>query len=425
MREEFLHFIWRFKKLDLLHLYTSNNQKIDVFDFGQYNTDAGPDFLNAKIKIDGKEWSGHIEMHTTSSDWNKHNHQRDPQYQNVILHVVYEADVDIFYSDTEETIPCLILKNKIDLTLYNKYERLLAEASWIPCENYLDKIDKDRINLLYYNFTVERIGRKAEDILTILKKNNDDWDQTIFIAIARGFGLKVNADGFEALCSSTPINILRKHTDHRNQIEAILYGQSGFLTSKFKDQYPTQLLDEYRFLQHKYNLTPISPTYWKFLRLRPPNFPTLRISQFAHLLSKNQSFYSLFIEESVSNIQAAFADIYASSYWNNHYRFDKTTEKEAKKNLGQNTIDLILINSVAPLIFMYGKKQKSQEHIDKSIKLLEMVAPEKNKIISTWNSLGFKSDSAFDTQALLQLKKEYCTHKRCLQCSIGYQLLSK
>lgn len=424
MREEFLHFIWRFKKLDVLQLKTTLGQQVDIIDFGQYNTDAGPDFLHAKIKIDNKEWSGHIEMHTRSSDWNRHKHQYDLQYQNVILHVVYEADTDIFYTETDETIPCLSLLGKIDLSLYDTYERLMSEASWIPCEKYLDTIDRDMSSLLYYNLAIERLGRKAINIQALLKKNSGDWDQTIFTAIARGFGLKVNADGFETLCSSIEINMIRKHLDNRLQVEAFLYGQAGFLTSRYQEEYPVKLYKEYEFLKHKYGLTSISPTHWKFLRLRPPNFPTIRISQFAHLLSTNQSFYSLIIEESVGSIQAAFNDLQASSYWDNHYKFDKKAEKSTKKNLGQNTIDLILINSIAPLIFMYGKINSSQAHIDKSIQLLEIVAPEKNKIISRWKSLGFESTSAFDTQALLQLKKEYCTNKKCLNCAIGYKLIS-
>lgn len=425
MREEFLHFIWRYKKIDVLNLYTTENQKIDILDFGQYNTDAGADFLNAKIKIEETEWVGHIEMHVLSSEWTKHRHQNDPQYENVILHVVYTDDTPIRYPNSEERIPCLVLENNIDMALYDRYEALLIQESWIPCEPYLRDDDKRRASLSYYSLTIERISRKSEDLARFLKHNNNDWGQTVFTAIARGFGLRINTDGFEQLCHSLPINILRKHTDQRSQIEALLYGQAGLLTSKFRDTYPTSLYKEYNFLRHKYDLTPISPVYWKFLRLRPANFPTIRISQFANLIMKHSSLFSLIMEAPVETIKAAFLEISASLYWDDHYRFDKSANKESKKNLGQKMIDLILINSIAPVLFMYGKNKKSQSHIDKAIQLLEMVNAENNNITRKWKELGFDCQSAFDSQALLQLKKEYCVHNRCLHCTVGYNLLSK
>jgi len=429
MQEEFLHYLWKFRLFDGKDLFTKTGEPVEIIKCGEPNSDSGPDFFNAKIKIGKTIWAGNVEIHVHASDWETHKHQNDKAYDNVILHVVHEADVTLKRRNGE-IMPTLELKGKIQEGIYKKYLSFKTNNSWIPCNTQIQSIDSFSVNHWLDRLLIERLERKTLSIIELLRENQNNWEETFYQFLAGGFGLKLNTHPFDLLAKSLPLNVLAKHKDNPFQIEALLFGQAGLLapgptpaSEEKEDDYKKQLFDEYEFLRKKFKLKPIDGHLWKFMRLHPPNFPTIRIAQFANLICKSLHMFSKVIEATnIYNIQSLL-HAEASDYWISHYRFERPSSPR-KKILGQETKNILIINVVVPFLFVYGKQKGEPQLIERALEFLAKIEGEKNSIIEKWNSLGIKSENAYQTQGLLQLKNEYCAKKRCLECSIGVKLLA-
>ena len=422
MKEDFLHYIWKYKLFNTANLTTHNGIAITVLNFGLHNTDAGSDFFNGKVKIGATTWAGNIELHINSSDWIKHKHQDDKAYDNVVLHVVYNNDKDILDKEGN-VIPTLELKDLIDLQIIKKYEQLvLLPDSGIPCGKQIKTVDEFTINSWLNRLAIERLERKSAEIEGMLKLNKNNWEETFYQYMFKYFGLKVNALPFELLAQNSPLKIIEKHHTI-SSIEALLYGQAGYLESDIEDEYYVKLKKEYQFLKAKFELVSLDKTIWKMLRLRPGNFPTIRISQLANLLSiKTRLFSKVLAAETVVELQNLF-NAKTSDYWKTHYQFNETVENDTEKKLGIATINSIIINVIVPFTFVYGKAKQNEKLVDKSLNLLESIKAENNIIIKNWKALGVKSSNAMQTQSLIELKNNYCSQKKCLNCSIGNKIL--
>lgn len=420
-KEEFLHYIWQYKLFNTNSLLTTQGEVVEVIHTGYPNSDSGPDFFNAKIKIGKTVWAGNVEIHIKSSDWIKHNHQEDQAYQNTILYVVYQNDKEIKYSTGKE-IPAIQLQPLIDNTLIEKYQDLLSSKDWIPCGEQIKQVDSFIVQNWLNRLVLERLERKSEEIEATLKLNKNDWEKTLYHYLFKYVGLKVNAEPFHLLAKNTSLKIIDKHRNITS-IEALLFGQAGFLQEEIEDEYYQQLKKEYQFLKAKFILQPMDKSLWKFLRLRPNNFPPIRIAQLTNLLVNNSRIFSKIIEADSSKQIQSFFNATASSYWNNHYQFDKKSNKNFPKKIGDLMMNNIIINVVVPLIFVYAKSKQDERKKEKALQLLEEIKAEKNTIISNWEKLGVKIENSLQTQALLELKSNYCSQKKCLNCSIGNKIL--
>lgn len=422
MTEEFLHFLWKFRLYKSTDLLTSDNKSVAIINPGQHNDDAGPDFINAKIKIADTIWAGNVEIHINSSDWDKHKHQHDDAYKNVILHVVHNFDKQIKRKNSTELIPTLELIGKYNDSIYNNYIEIIKSKSWIPCQNQIKQVDEFIFSSWLERLLFERLERKAARIQDALKQNQCNWEQTFYQFTAKNFGFKVNDVPFELLAKSIPQKYLAKHRNNPFQIEAMLLGQAGLLNESFVEEYPRLLKKEYEFLQNKFSLKPIEAHLWKFMRTRPVNFPTIRISQFVDLVRKSSGLFSSVIEcNNIIDLKSLF-QVQASSYWESHYTFD-TKSKKKQKPLGETSIDNILINTAIPFLFAYSNEKGYDQLKQRALSFLHQIKNENNSIIKKWETLGVKAESAYRTQALLELKNEYCSNKRCLQCQIGNNLI--
>jgi hypothetical protein len=422
MTEEFLYYLWK-NKLLIPDLFTTDNERIEIIHAGNQNYDSGPDFFNSKIKINETIWAGNIEMHINSSDWIKHNHSSDKAYDNVILHIVFNNDMAIS-STTGEKIPTLEVKDKYDKLYYFKYKSLLQTKDWIPCATYIKNIDDFTVNIWLDRLLIERLERKSNEIEVKLDLLNNDWNELFYRVLAKNFGFKTNSSPFEILAKTLKFEILLKHSDSILQLEALMYGQAGLLNENIKDGYSEKLITEYKFLSAKYNLNPMIGDVWKMMRMRPVNFPTIRISQFAQLIHKTKHIFSKVVEiENLKQMRKLF-DLNTSAYWENHYVFGKES-KAKKKNLGENAFELILINTIVPVLFVYGNYMGNQQLKERALNFLSEVKAEKNAIISRWIKLGLKVENAAQSQALITLKESYCSKKRCLDCNIGHKLISR
>ena len=415
MTERLLQYIWQFQYFNTTELTTTAGELIQIIFPGQYNTNQGPDFADAKIKVGKTTWAGTVELHIKTSDWSKHNHQKDKNYNNVILHVVWEDD------RTGNAVPVLELKGRVSKILLQRYEELMNEDSFIPCEKSIHSVLEIVWKSWKERLLAERLLRKAATVDNYLQQNNYHWEETFWWLLARNFGMKVNAETFEAIARSVPVNILAKHKNQVHQLEALLLGQAGLLEEKFTEDYPLMLQKEYRFLQSKYRLKPVSlPLH--FLRMRPGNFPTIRLAQLTMLVHQSVHLFSKVKEVgSVKDIRQWF-DVNANDYWHYHYRFDEASAFK-KKKLGETMIDNIIINTIAPVLFAYGSYHKEQQYKDKALQLLESTAAEANNITKGFQRIGVDNKNAFDSQALIELKNEYCSKKRCLECGVGNALL--
>ena len=424
MTEDFLHYLWKYGLFDKENVSTTAGQKVIILNFGWHNFDSGPDFFNGKVKINETIWVGNIEIHQNSSDWRKHKHSDDKSYENIILHVVYNSD-DVVKRSNGEIIPEISLKGRFDENLYLKYRNFIDNELWVPCEKMVKAADKFILETWLNRVFFEKMENKSNDLIEILEKNKFDWNFTFYILLARNFGFKLNSDAFECLAISIPLKYLLKHRDNLFQIEALLYGQAGFLEEDFLDEFPNMLQNEYQFLKHKYSLIGIEKVQWKFMRLRPANFPTIRISQFAHLICKSSNLFSKIIEmKNVVEIKRLL-EVSASVYWNNHYLFDKDLGISKEKILGKESLNLILINTIIPLIFVYGIVNNLQYIKNSAVQFLLDIKPERNSIIAKWENAGVVVENAFQSQALIMLKKNYCESKKCLSCGIGNDLLKR
>ncbi len=423
MKEDFLQYVWRMGLFDPTNLQTTAGERVEIIQKGMHNTDAGPDFLQAQIIIGDTRWAGNVEIHLHASEWNKHQHQNDKAYNNVILHVVLDEDEPV-NNQNGNRIPCLELKNRIPKGLENKYLRLMNSEYWIPCQHQFHQVAAITKNSWLDRLLVERIEGRLEQFEERLSSNKNNWEETFYLFLVRAFGLKVNNEPFERLALSLPLNILLKHKNNLFQMEALLFGQAGLLGGDFRDEYPQSLQKEYQFLRKKYQLTPLPVEMWRFMRMRPANFPTIRIAQIATLIYQTEHLFSKILAARNIDEFINLFQLRLSHYWKNHYIFDKESPSR-KKTLGKQAIQLLVINTVAPFVFLYGVKQGDDQYKDKALDLLASIPPEKNKIINEWGKLGMEPASAYQTQALLQLKKAYCDRKRCVECSIGHQVLKQ
>jgi hypothetical protein len=420
MKEDLIHLVWKLKKFDFNKLTTTDGEKLQIKKFGFHNKNAGPDFLNGEIIVGDTKWVGHIEMHINSSDWNKHKHQDDKAYNNVILHVVYNEDTKII-NQSGQQIPTLILNDRISQHTINNYEKLSQNLDWIPCAKSISKVDDIKKVIFLEKVLIERLQKKCARIYEILDHTHNDWEGTLYRLLLKYFGLKVNGSAFEQLAHVTPYPYIKKLSDKSIALEALLLGQAGLLSNP-SDQYISQLRTEYNHYKNKYQLVPMTGVEWRFSKLRPANFPPIRIAQIAQLYHKSPQLFNDILKAKNINDIYTMLDVSASDYWTTHYLPGKTSESKTKK-IGQSTKELIAINVVVPLLFSYGQKTDNDIYKDKAISLLENIKAENNSIIREWKGLGMKTKSAFDSQSLIQLKNEYCNNFNCLNCQIGQTIL--
>jgi len=421
--EDFLHYVWKFRLFDRVGLQTNDGEELEILSAGMHNSDSGPDFHNARVRIGDTVWAGNVEVHLSSSDWQKHGHTTDNAYGNVILHVVYRDDVPLILLNGRR-VPTLVLENRIPDDLYNRYHKLIfGEKVIIPCEASIGSVDSLTLSHWFTRVLVERLEKRSAAVTNALNLNRGDWEETFYQFLAANFGFKTNALPFELLAKSLPQSILAKHKNNSMQIEALIFGQAGFLTDAVTDEYPRKLKKEYDFLRKKYKLTPVENHLWKFMRLRPQNFPTVRLAQFAGLVEQSNHLFSKVLEiKDVKGLRNLFTEIKVNEYWGNHYRFD-TESSPSAKNLGQASIDVLLLNTLALFLFSYGKHNQIQHYINRSLQLLEHLPNENNAIVADFDTLGVKIKTAFESQALLELKNNYCNYKKCLQCGVGNKIL--
>jgi hypothetical protein len=421
MTEEFLHHIWKFKLFNQTGLVTTFGEEVEIIKAGDDNLDSGPDFFNARIRIGRTLWAGNVEVHINTSDWRKHKHQFDKAYDNIILHVVYKADEKLCRPNGEE-IPTIEINKRIDQKLHENYLNFKNTSDWIPCAKQISSVPSLTICSTIDKILLERLERKSAAILNSLKLNNNNWEETFYQLIARNFGFKTNAEPFELLAKSLPSAYLAKHKTSLLSIEAMLFGQAGMLEQHFEDKYSLSLQNEYVFLRQKFRLQPLDKHLWKFLRLRPVNFPSIRIAQFADLIHRSSNLFSKMINAKTVEEFHKLLHVSVSPYWESHYVFDKAAAVR-NKSLGDEAVNNILINSVVPFLFVYGKYKGEEEYVFRSVNLLENIPSENNSIIKEWKLRKIRSGNAYTSQALIQLKNEYCDSKKCLNCNIGNYLL--
>jgi hypothetical protein len=420
MKEDFLHYLWKFKKFDTLNLKTAQEEQITIIKTGDYLELAGPDFFNAQITIGNQKWAGNVEIHLKSSDWYVHGHEKDAAYENVILHVVWEHDTEIFSRDNNE-IPVLILKDYVASEILSNYNSLVIPKSWIFCEKDIGKIDDFIIKNWQERLFFDRLERKSKFIYDLLEETNQDWEGVLFVLLAKNFGLNTNGNSFLQIAKSIPFSIVRKESFEIENLEALLLGTSGLLDDDKEDIYFTDLKLRYYYLLNKYQLEKRHIDSVQFFKHRPDNFPTIRLSQLANLYHKHQNLFSkVTVLKSVKSVYELL-NVSASVYWSNHYQFDKESLRKPK-SLSKSFMDLIIINTIIPIQFAYSNI-RGESIAEELIAFMNEVTPEKNAIIDKFQSFGVSAKNAFETQTLLELKNEYCNQKACLKCVLGVELL--
>lgn len=422
MNERLLHFIWKFGLFDHHQLTTTDGEPVEIVNRGVYNSHAGADFENARIRIGPTLWAGNVEMHLQAGDWFQHKHHRDKAYNNVVLHVVYDAGHSKALRHSGEAVTTLELKNRIKPEMLSRYEQLAMRRDWIPCSKFIGAVNPMVITAFLERLMIERLENKVEQINQLLAASENDWENVMFQTLAAYLGAGLNKDPFMGLARSLPVKIWAKHQDDPLQIEALVFGQAGFLDEKFTDEYPNRLRKEYNYLKRLYQLQPLEKHTWKFLRLRPSNFPTVRLAQLAALMGKEVKLFSGIIASGTAKSLRRLLDAPVNDYWKTHYQFDKISVK-VNSHMGAGMKDVLLINAIAPVLFAYGKHKGNEDYCDKALRLLESCGPESNAVIKGWAGLGVKAENAANTQSLLQLKKEYCDKFRCLECGIGLSIL--
>lgn len=422
MREDILQYIWQFQYYNHTEMRCTNGDRVSVIHPGIHNSNQGPDFAGAKIKINQTIWAGNVEIHINSSDWRRHNHSSDKNYDNIILHVVWNHDQEI-KDAYENDLPTLELQSRVSKLLLERYRQLMECSSFVPCEKF--EIDKSSLFLTAWKqrLAAERLILKSEMILKILQQTNFHWEESFWWLIAANFGLKVNEDVFKKIAQSLPLALLVKHKNSIIQLEALLFGQAGLLENNFEENYPAMLKKEYEFYRKKYQLNRVEEGLY-FLRMRPANFPTIRLAQLAMLIHKSEHLFSKIKETGSAKELKKMFEVEANDYWHYHYIFDEQSAFKIKK-LGRQMIDNIFINTIVPIVFCYGLHHNEERYKEKAIRWLEEIPPEKNFITKGFESIGYANQNAFDSQALIQLKNYYCDKRRCLECAIGNSLLKK
>lgn len=419
MNERLLQFIWQFQYFNRADLQSEQGAKLQIIQPGIYNVNQGPDFLEAMIRVDDTLLVGNIELHINSSDWDKHGHHRDANYKNVILHVVWKHDM----SEHPAAVPLLVIESRVSILLLGQYDAWMQQTDFVPCASMLKDVSEITWALWMERLTAERLQRKSNYVLQVAERNKYHWEETCWQLIARNFGGPVNADAFENIARSLPLGLLAKHKNQPILLEALLLGQAGLLEQDFTDAYALLLQREYRFQQHKYQLKRYPGNVF-FLRMRPAAFPTIRLSQLAMLLHQSaQLFTSIREINSIKELRKLF-NVQANDYWHYHYRFDEPAVYQVK-NTGNDMLDSLMINTIPPLLFGYGSYHQEQALKDKALEWLTLVKAEKNNIVSGWQQLGVATGNAFLSQALIELKTQYCDKKRCLDCAAGNNMLKE
>ena len=416
MTERLLQYIWQFQYFNKTSLQTVEGETVEIVYQGSYNTNQGPDFFEAKLKIGNTLLIGNVELHCKTSEWNTHKHSADKNYANVIAHIVWENDCTL-----PNNLPTIILQDRVSKILLKKYQKLLNTSSFIPCENSISTVPEITWLSWKERLLIERLEQKSTSVNEYLSKNNYHWEETFWWMIAKNFGIKVNSEAFEKIAQSIPITVLAKHKNQLHQIEALLFGQAGLLDKDFEEDYPILLRKEYQFYKSKYNLQSTNANLF-FLRMRPANFPTVRLAQLAMLIVHSVHLFSKIKEiEEVENVKKLL-NVNANDYWHYHYNFDELSTYKIK-NVGVKMINNLIINTVIPILFAYGHYTKEHNFKDKALRWLTQLTAEKNSRINGFLALQITIKNAFDSQALLQLKNEYCSKKRCLECAVGNKLL--
>lgn len=423
MKEKVLYFIWKYHQFNNSPLNTTNGKIIEIIKNGTQNFDAGPDFLNASLLIDNQKWFGNIEMHQKSSDWFLHNHHLDDNYNAVILHVVWEHDVEVF-NKSEIPIPTIELKHFVNKDFLKLYSDFIAyPKKWILCENQLQTISKFEVDNWLEKLFFERLERKCHEIELLLADCNNDWEAVLFLMLTKNFGTKINSDVFLKMAKSIDFKIVRKERNNLLVLESLFFGQAGLLNENSQSAYFDKLKKSYSYLKHKYKLLNNENVSCNFFRLRPSNFPTIRLSQLANLNHQHQGLFLKLIEAKSINSIYKILSVKTSDYWDTHYTFNKESAKKSK-NLTKSFIDMLVINTVIPLKFAYYRHQEV-EFTDELVATIQEIKPEKNNVIELFDLLKIKANNALQSQALLQLKNEYCDKNNCLECSFGKIILGK
>ncbi|PRY13247.1 uncharacterized protein DUF2851 [Pontibacter ummariensis] len=424
MKEDFLHYIWQHQYFAKAGLATADDEMLQVLRVGYYNTDAGPDFREAILRVGEVEWSGSVEIHVRASEWYRHQHQQDPRYDQVVLHVVWEADKPVQRTDGT-LVPVLELKERVDLQLLKTYERLQQAKNAIPCAAFWPDVPEITKTLMLERALVERLETKGEEVLKTFQRYEHDWEQTAYHTLLRGFGFKINQQAFGELANALPLSVVRRHQASLLQLEALLLGQAGFL-EEAPDEYARQLQKEYLFLSHKYQLQTrkMERYQWNFLRLRPANFPTVRLAQVAAVLYQQQGFFSMLLEAKTVKAYEAFFQAQASPYWQQHYLLGKE-KKALLQRMGKGSAHNLIINVTVPLLTAYAAYTDNRQHLEKAVNLLEQLKEESNKITRLYEELGWQAKSAADNQAALGLYKNYCQPVNCMRCAIGNKVMKQ
>ncbi|UXP33170.1 DUF2851 family protein [Reichenbachiella agarivorans] len=424
VQESFLHFVWNYQRYDHADLRSTQDLPIEIYKIGNHNTDAGPDFLNAKLSLAGIQWHGSVEIHVNSSDWNHHNHHLDEKYNNVILHVVWNHDVDCYRSDGE-VLPVLELKNRVPIALIDRYKKLVYDPHEIPCQDQFSQVrDIDKLSMLD-QMAIERLRRKSTLILDRLERNKGSWEETVYQLVAQSFGFKKNADSMLKLAEVLSHKVLLKQQTDRLDTEALLFGVAGFLDQTGLDEYAEKLTERYAYLSKKYRTGDFQMlrVEWNFLRMRPGNFPTVRLAELSAFIFAHAKFFHLILHHtSIKELRQLF-EAELSPYWQVHYDFGKKSTRP-HHGLGSASIDVLLINTVAPVLAAYSQYVGDELYMDRAVDLLHQLKAEKNRVIEAWQNMGMSAKTAFDSQALLELKNEFCLKKKCLSCKIGLKLIS-
>ncbi len=421
--EDFLHYVWRSLNFDSRSLQTIEGQAVEIIRLGQWNHDQGPDFLHACIRLGEVEWHGQVELHLHSRDWYRHNHQKDPNYNNTILHVVLESAKQEIFREDGTKIPELSLEGRIPTGLYSQYERMRLSQDQIPCSFAIKEVESIHIYSWIERLTVERMEEKATRMREELHTNVQDWEQILWEELAAMMGGPVNQAAMRQMAHQLPFKILKKYIRYPEKIEALILGAGGLLIAgKPLDDYYQQLRESWQFLKHKHELE-ASPVNLRFMRMRPAAFPTIRLSQIGVLISRISPLIQLLETNAYEVLENT--DIKASDYWNNHYRFGEATEKQSIKRLGKSQKQILMINTLVPLSLLYHRAHGREETYTLIEESLTKLAPERNKITKCFEALDIKNEQAFHSQGLIQLKKKYCDEKRCLSCGIGHQVLKQ
>jgi len=421
MKEDFLHYVWKFQKFRKTGFSSTDGETLHIRNPGSHNQHAGPDFFNAQLELNRQLWAGNVEIHIKSSDWYAHGHEKDAAYDNVILHVVWEHDAEVFRKDGT-TIPTFVVKDFIVPETVSQYQNLFSkQKKWINCENELADVDDFIVDNWLERLYFERLERKEVLLHRELQASQNHWEALLFRLLCKNFGLKVNGDSFFSIAQSIPFQVVRKCGSKSEDLEALLMGQAGLLDQNIEDGYFLELKSKYAYLKHKFSLDNRSVVSPKYFRLRPPNFPTIRLSQFAVLYSKYQNLFAQIIGiQDLSKYYELF-DLSATDYWATHYNFSVLSGKR-NKILTRKFIDLLIINTVLPIKFSYARKQ-GQDVLDEIIKIASEIAAEENSIVKKFNSIRKMASNSYQSQALLELKNEYCDKNKCLQCAVGHTIV--